>query len=862
MTYTPMMKQYLKIKEENKDSIVFFRLGDFYEMFFDDAIIASRELEIALTERASGDEKIPMCGVPYHVKDIYIGKLVEKGYKIAIVEQLEDPEEAKGLVERGVIEVITPGTYIDPELQKEDSNFLLSIISENNKLGLSMIDLSTGKLLFTESLSDDWKLILENEISRVDPKEIIHSIDYDFKKYIDQGITVTEIEKVSNTSEIINKRLDTKLEEFSSKRVMLESLGQLLDYIYSYREENFSHISQVNYYEINDYLEIDSHSIRNLELLRNLYTGNKKGSLFDILDETKTSMGSRKLRSFIERPLLSRDLILERQEIVQVFFDHIHLREKIRHLLESIYDLERIIGKLSYGNANGRDLIALKKSLSVLPEIKELLSSESVLESLFSFDPLNDLFQLIEDSIVEEPPILITEGELIKEEFDEELDDIRSSKIRGQERLIAYEEEEREKLDIRNLKIVFNKKRGYFIDITKANLSKVPDHYKKQQTLTNSDRFITEELEEIESMILGSDYEIVKKEYEVFQNIRKILLEELRRIQDTAEIIAKIDVFSNLGKISYDKNYTRPQINQSGIFDVLNGRHPMVEESIGQENFISNNILTGRGKDNIQIITGPNMSGKSTYLRQNALIILLGQMGSFVPAEQANIGIVDKIFTRIGASDNLYSGESTFMVEMNEMSYILRNATENSLLILDEVGRGTSTYDGLSIAWSILEYISKKLKSKTLFATHYHELTALENILENIVNRKVSIEEVDGEILFLRKIVPGSSERSYGIEVAKLAGIPHEIIFRANHILESIEENNTNSLDINILDKEFIENISFIDEEYENKEKRARFEAERADYIQEIKGLDINNMSPMDALQALNRLIEKAKDLK
>lgn len=861
MTYTPMMKQYLKIKEENKDSIVFFRLGDFYEMFFDDAIIASKELDIALTERTSGKKKIPMAGIPYHVKDIYISKLVEKGYKIAIVEQLEDPEEAKGIVERGVIEVITPGTYIDPEIQKEESNFLLSIVGDNNTLGLSMIDLSTGKLLFTESSSQDWKLVLENEISRIDPKEIIYNIDYDFKKYKDQGITISKLDLVKDYKGIITKRLEDSFNKFYNKENMLKSLAMLLSYIYSYREENFEHISYVEYYEINNYLEIDAHSITNLELLKNLYTGSKKGSLFGILDETMTSMGSRKLKYFIERPLLNKDLILQRQNIIKIFYDNIHLREEIRKLLDSVYDLERIIGKLSYGNANGRDLIALKQSLSILPELDKIIQLNSTLKEVFSFDSLIDLYDLIENSIVEKPPILITEGDLIKEEFDEELDKIRSSKIKGQSLLIQYEEEEREKLGISNLKIVFNKKRGYFIDITKSNLPKVPDYYEKKQTLTNSDRFITDELEEIESMILGSDYEIIRKEYEVFQKVRSILLNELARIQNTAEIIALIDVFSNLGKISYDKNYICPQINYSGIFDVINGRHPMVEESIGQENFISNNILTGRGQDNIQIITGPNMSGKSTYLRQNALIILLAQIGCFVPAEQANIAIVDKIFTRIGASDNLYSGESTFMVEMNEMSYILKNATKDSLLILDEVGRGTSTYDGLSIAWSILEFISKKIKAKTLFATHYHELTALENILKNVVNMKVSIEEIDGEIIFLRKIIPGSSERSYGIEVAKLAGIPDEIVFRANHILKSIEENKTDSLDINIMDKDLIENISFIDEDYKKREKKALEEAKINDYIKDIKDLDINTMSPMEAFNKLYELIQKAQEM-
>lgn len=864
MAYTPMMQQYLDLKEKNPDCILFFRLGDFYEMFFEDAKVASRELEIVMTKRDCGDnQKCPMCGVPHHVADIYISKLVSKGYKVAICEQMEDPKLVKGLLKRDIIRIITPGTVINSESIDHDlNNYLMSLVNIDGIYGISYCDITTGEIQFTEIPSSaNQGNDIENEITRIQPVEIIYdeeNIDESTIQHLKNQYQITFTKNTLAVSENPLKDLENYfsvdgLRVYQNKITGLSALNYILRFVYKYQEDKLLHLKNPRYYEYKEYLDIDAHSIVNLEILKNLYTKTKKGSLFDVLDKTQTSMGSRLLRSYLERPLMNRETILYRQQYVEAFYNSQELNGNLQEILKDIYDLERIIGKLAYSKANGRDLLSLKNSIFLLPQLKELLihSETTVLENTGNqIDTLEDLYQLIHASIVEEPPINITEGNLIKDGFNKKLDKIRNNKVEGQKRLIEFEQREKNRLNIKNLKIVFNKKLGYFIDITKSHLSKVPEEYIKKQTLTNSDRFITSELLEIQSMILDSENEISELEYSIFNSIREEVLDKMDRIKQTSQIISFLDVASCLAFISKKNNYTKPQLNNVGIMDIVDSRHPVVEQSIGKENFIANNITIGNGRDNIQIITGPNMSGKSTYLRQIALVVVMAQIGSFVPCETANISIVDKIFTRIGASDNLYSGESTFMVEMNEMSNILRNATTDSLLILDEVGRGTSTFDGLSIAWSILEYISKNIKAKTLFATHYHELTELEHVLKNVVNLKIQIEEYKDDIIFLRKIIKGKSDKSYGIEVAKLAGLPPVIIKRAKELLNKIEEKEYTKNDKN---SNNIQTISENQMDF-NKVKELRF-------IEEIVDVDIHNLTPLQAMDKLNSLIEKAKTI-
>lgn len=857
---TPMMQQYMKVKEQNKDCILFFRLGDFYEMFFDDAITASRELEIALTKRDCGNnQKCPMCGIPYHVADTYISKLVEKGYKVAICEQLEDPKEAKGIVKRGIIDKVTPGTIINKEAtDSSDFNYLMAICFDDNIVTLAYSDILDGSIHFTKvrySNHSELEKKIENEIIKVSPSEIIYNENKAFSQNflsnlaelnnitltISENIAENEHEKIITEKEITSELKDLKI---------FKAISILLIYIYNYRSENLTHIKSAYYYEIDRYLNIDSHTIINLEIHKNLSTGSKKGSLYSILNKTSTSMGSRLLHSFLERPLMNKNEIIIRQEIVNSFYNSRALQNNISNLLKEIYDLERLIGKLSFGRANARDLVSLKISIEKLPEIKRaILDNDSkVLQSIVEkLDTLKDIYELLDKSIEEDPPILITEGNIIKVGFDAHLDEIRDNRVKGKKRLIEYEQELKEETGIKNIKVVFNKKLGYFLDVTKSNLKFVPDYFERKQTLTNSERFITPELKDIENMILSSDSEIVNLEYEIFNRIRLEILDCINRIKETSKIISEIDVFNSLAIVAYENKYIRPNLNNIGLIQISGGRHPIVENSIGLENFISNDTTIGLGYNNIQILTGPNMSGKSTYLRQIAIIVIMAQIGSFVPADEANISIVDKIFTRIGASDNLYKGESTFMVEMNEVSNIIKNSTKDSLLILDEVGRGTSTFDGLSIAWAVLEYISKKIKAKTLFATHYHELTELEDKFDNIINLKVKIQENKDGIVFLRKIVEGKSNRSYGIEVAKIAGLPLELTNRAQKILSNIEKDREK-------DSEIIEELLF---DMSNEEVDSSYEI----FIDKIREVDVNMLTPMQALTKLDEIIKEAKDL-
>lgn len=857
---TPMMQQYMKVKEENKDCILFFRLGDFYEMFFDDAITASRELEIALTKRDCGNnQKCPMCGIPYHVADTYISKLVEKGYKVAICEQLEDPKEAKGIVKRGIIDKVTPGTIINKEsTDSSDFNYLMAICFDDNIVTLAYSDILDGNIHFTKVRYANFEELekkIENEIIKVNPSEIIYNenaaLSQDFLRNLVElnNITLTVSENISTDDhfKVINeKEIISELKDLKSYK----AISMLLRYIYNYRSENLTHIKNAYYFEIDKYLNIDSHTIINLEIHKSISTGSKKGSLYSILNKTSTSMGSRLLHSFLERPLMDKKEIIKRQEIVNSFYDSRSLQNSISNLLKEIYDLERLIGKLSFGRANARDLISLKISIEKLPEIKKIiLNSESEVLNLMveKLDTLTDIYDLLDKSIVEDPPILITEGNIIKVGFDTHLDEVRDNRINGKKRLIEYEQELKDETGIKNLKVVFNKKLGYFLDVTKSNLKLVPNYFERKQTLTNSERFITPELKEIENMIMSSDSEIVNLEYDIFNRIRLDILNCINRIKETSKIISEIDVYNSLAIVAYENKYVRPSLNNIGLIQINGGRHPIVENSIGLENFISNDTTIGLGYNDIQILTGPNMSGKSTYLRQIAIIVIMAQIGSFVPADEANISIVDKIFTRIGASDNLYKGESTFMVEMNEVSNIIKNSTKDSLLILDEVGRGTSTFDGLSIAWAVLEYISKKIKAKTLFATHYHELTELESKMDNIINLKVKIQENKDGIVFLRKIVEGKSNRSYGIEVAKIAGLPLELTNRAQKILSNIERERET-------DSEIIEESLF---DMSREEVDSSYEI----LIDKIRNIDVNMLTPMQALTKLDEIIKEAKDL-
>ncbi len=854
MTYTPMINQYREIKAKNKDCILFFRLGDFYEMFFDDALLASRELEIVLTQRDCGEnQKCPMCGVPYHASDVYINKLISKGYKVAICEQLEDPRLVKGLVKRGIVKIYTPATVIENENSNSGNfNYLMSISKGKNKLSISYVDISTGIVMYTDTNADDEYKILENEISKITPKEIIYSEDEFSEDKLETiskkfSIVLTKIQNSENALEYINSKIKY---DNNNSEITNTCVANLLNYVFRYQDE-LLHINISEKYYLNEYMEIDANSVINLEIQKNLYTNSKNGSLFGVLNYTKTSMGSRLLHTYLERPLMKKDEIIIRQNRVEEIFKDYELMNNLENSLDGIYDLDRLIAKLSYKSANAKDLIALKVSIEKIPQLKSLLlSSDESLKSIgLKLDNLMDLYELIDQSIVDDPPTTITEGNLIKTNFSEELDQLRYNRIHGKNELVEYELSEKDRLGIKNLKIVFNKKLGYFIDVTKSNTDKVPENYEKRQTLTNSSRYKTKELESIESKILDSEDEIFELEYKIFENIRKTILENLTRIKKCADLIAIVDVSNSLAKCAYVNNYIKPDINSYGLIDILESRHPIVELSVGKSEFITNDILIGSGKNDIQLITGPNMSGKSTYLRQVALICIMSQIGSFVPASKANISIVDKIFTRIGSSDNLFKGESTFMVEMKEMSNIIKYATGNSLLVLDEIGRGTSTFDGLSLAWAIVEYISKNIKAKTLFATHYHELTQLEKKLDNLINMKVEIEEKDDSVIFLRKITRGYADKSYGIEVAQLAGMPKSLIKRAKSILKEIDKEDT-KIDLPLAEFNFNE-----------PEKPKNEDSKLNDFRENISNIDINKLTPLEALQRLSDLVDMAKEL-
>lgn len=864
---TPMMQQYMKIKAQYKDAIVFFRLGDFFEMFFDDAIIASKELEIALTQRDCGlEERAPMCGIPHHVSESYISKLVDKGYKVAICDQLEDPALAKGIVKRDVVKVVTPGTIIDSiAIDDKTNNFLVSIYLDKFGVGISYVDNSTGEMYTTEFLGveDNCFRFIIDELGKTQPSEILCNDELiKNSKYI--KIIKNRINPFINTYDA-NNLIEDEIKSIVKKQFKVQNLdklginnkiysliatSKLIDYLYTTQKNTLDHINSIFFYEPENYMIMDINTRANLEILETIKSRDKKGALISILDKTKTAMGGRLLKKWLEQPLLDKKAINYRLNIVDYFYNNLMLLDDIRRILNNVYDIERLISKISNGNCNGRDLISLKTSIVNLPSIKKLLinTDNNDLKKIgYEIDDLEDIYLLIDKSIDENPPITVKEGGLIKSGFNPKLDEFRESSLKGKEWLSNLELEEKNKTGIKNLKIGYNRIAGYYLEVTKSNLSLVPDYYIRKQTLANSERYYTEELKNMESKILGAEEKSLNMEYEIFQDIRNSVKKEIVRIQDVSKQIAMIDVLSNFALISKNNNFIKPELNTKGIIQIEEGRHPVVENTIDNNLFVPNDTYLDTSNNMIQIITGPNMAGKSTYMRQVAIITLLSQIGSFVPAKYANIGIVDRIFTRIGASDNLSQGESTFMVEMNEVSNIIKSATKNSLIILDEVGRGTSTYDGLSIAWAVVEYIHEKVKAKTLFATHYHELTQLQEKLDGIINLTITAEERGDDIVFLRKIVKGSTNKSYGIQVARLAGIHQDIINRANEILSLIE--GSHEINLNSAPKTNNKQLDLLDY--------------KKDYfIDRIKNIDIDSTTPKEALNILYNLIEDANSLK
>lgn len=864
---TPMMQQYMTIKNQYKDCILFFRLGDFYEMFFEDAIIASRELEITLTKRGGGsDNEIPMCGVPHHVSDTYISRLVEKGYKVAICDQVEDPKFAKGLVKRDVIRVVTPGTITeDTTLDEKSNNFLASIYMDDLGWGISYVDNSTGEIYTTEHIGgnrNEYSYIID-ELGKIFPSEIICNEEFMnnknlvkiIKNTINPYINIYRKEELD--SEILGENLLKHFNVSSPKSLNIENkiyatiaTGKLIDYLYSTQKNALEHINNLVFYEAKNYMILDITTRTNLEIHETIIRRDKKGALIGIIDKTSTSMGGRLLKKWLEQPLLDIDEINSRNNAIEYFVNNIVDRDEVESILKQIYDIERLATKISNGNCNARDFISVKNSISVLPKLKKVLlniNNKEIIKLGKGIDTLEDIYTLLEKSIKENPPITIKEGGLIKKGYNEKLDHIKEICENGKNWLSNLEAKERKNTSIKNLKIGYNRISGYYFEVTKSNIPMVPEYFIRKQTLTNSERYYTEELKNMESEILGAEEKSLDLEYEIFQDIRENIKKQILRLQNTSKIISKIDVINSLSKVAYANDFVKPKLNKNGMLKIVDGRHPVVENNIENNLFVPNDTHLDNKKNMIQIITGPNMAGKSTYMRQVAIITLLAQIGSFVPATYADISIVDRIFTRIGAADNLSQGESTFMVEMNEVSNIVKSATKDSLIILDEVGRGTSTYDGLSIAWALVEYIGNKIKAKTLFATHYHELTQLEAKNKWIKNLTITVEEKDNEIIFLRKIVEGSTNKSYGIEVAKLAGIDKIIINRANEILSRIE----GSHQINLSDTKIKENkqIDLIDHQ-------------KNYYMDKIINLDIDNMTAREALDTLYDLIETGKKIR
>lgn len=874
---TPMMQQYMETKKQYKDCILFYRLGDFYEMFFEDAITASRELEITLTGKDCGlEERAPMCGVPFHAVDGYLNRLVSKGYKVAICEQVEDPKLAKGIVKREVIRIVTPGTNLNTQaLEESKNNYLMCIACFQNRIGVSIVDVTTGDFYMTEV---EGLAKLQDEIYKYMPTEIICNDAFVMSGYDIEdlkgrlGMAVYTLEpwyfdddgcrKCLMNHFKVNTLAGLGLEDFPSGMI---SAGAAMQYLLETQKTDLTHINHIIPYLASRFMLLDSSTRRNLELTETLREKQKKGSLLWVLDKTKTAMGARRLRSDIEQPLINIDDINARLDAVEQLCKNTVSRDEIREYLNPIYDMERLLGKVSYKSANPRDLLAFANSMEMLPHIKTVLKEfdcRLLSEIEQEMDGLEDLYHLIKDAICDDPPVMIREGGMIRTGFDKDIDMLRTAKTEGKTWLAKLEEEDRERTGIKNLKIKYNKVFGYYFEVTNSYKDMVPDDYIRKQTLVNAERYMTPKLKELEDTILNAEDKLNTLEYDVFCKVRDDIAKELERIQKTAKAVARLDVFASLSVVAEQNHYVRPALNEKSVIDIKDGRHPVVEKMIDHDMFVANDTYLNNSNHCIAVITGPNMAGKSTYMRQSALIVLMAQLGSFVPAKSANIGIVDRIFTRVGASDDLASGQSTFMVEMNEVANILRNATSKSLLVLDEIGRGTSTFDGLSIAWAVIEHISNKklLGAKTLFATHYHELTELEGKMNNVNNYCIAVKEKGDDIVFLRKIIKGGADRSYGIQVAKLAGVPDMVIDRAKEIAEQLSDNDIT---------EKVQSIAVDTRGDKRKSKPVHYDdvtmgqmtlsdtVKDEDIIQELKEIDITTLTPMDAMNTLYRLQNK-----
>ena len=865
--FSPMMQHYLETKKQYKDCVLFYRLGDFYEMFFEDAEIVSRELELTLTGKDCGQEKrAPMSGIPYHAADSYIAKLIEKGYKVAICEQVEDPKQAKGIVKREVIRVVTPGTVIESNLLEEKkNNYIMAIYKSGLYFGISVCDISTGEFLATQIVEHNNFARLLDEISRYSPAEIIVSdmmfnskteiekIKERFETYISKESEESfdgEYELLSGMYNIIDDK-NEKIKNLSDKKLAIYAINALLKYLEDTQKTSLDHINTIKIYNTTRYMALDINARRNLEITEKMRDKSKKGTLLWVLDKTSTSMGGRLLRRWLNDPLIDRKEINDRLDAVEELKDSIILRGDVVDALKKVYDIERLAGKISYGNANGRDMISLKNSVKQLPEIKKVLSATGagLLKEIYeNIDTLDDIYEIIEKSIVDEPPIGVKDGGIIKIGYDPEIDKLKLATTEGKKWILELEAKEREQTGIKGLKVGFNKVFGYFIEVTKSNLSMVPDRYIRKQTLTNCERYITEELKNLENQILGAEERVVTLEYNAFCEIRSSIEKQIQRIQKTATLVSTLDVLVSFATVAEDMNYVKPEVDNGGVIDIKEGRHPVIEKMISNSNFVPNDTYLDEEGNRLAIITGPNMAGKSTYMRQVALITLMAQVGSFVPASYAKIGVVDKIFTRVGASDDLSMGQSTFMVEMMEVATILKEATKNSLVILDEIGRGTSTYDGLSIAWAVAEFIADKEKcgAKTLFATHYHELTELENKVEGVKNYSIAVKEKGEDIIFLRKIVDGGTDESYGVHVARLAGVPQVVTKKANEILQSLERRN-------VLNNKIIEQTP----KKESADQIDMYNYKIAEVAHEIDRIDFNQLTPIDALNTLVKIKEK-----
>ena len=876
---TPMMKMYLETKKQHDDCIIFYRLGDFYEMFFDDATTASKEMEITLTGKSCGlEERAPMCGVPYHAVDSYINRLVTKGYKVCIVEQTEDPAQAKGLVKREVVRIVTPGTNLNTAAMDEGrNNYIMSIAYIGGKFGISIADVTTGDYYVTEVTTER---NVVDEINKFMPSEIIcnHSFlmsGMDIDDLKDRlSISVFELEEWYFDEEICS---DVLKEHFgmvdlaglgiSNMSLGIIASGSLLKYLYETQKNSLSHMTKLIPYSTSTFMILDTSTRRNLELCETLREKQKKGSLLWVLDKTKTAMGARTLRNYIEQPLISKEEIINRQKVIEELNKSMITRDELREYLAPIYDLERLLSKISYRSANPRDLIAFKTSLSMLPHIKNIIMDfkSPLFKDIYNrLDVLEDFTTLISESIMDDPPINIKEGGIIRTGYNEEIDRLRNAKTEGKTWLAEMEAAEKESTGIKNLKIKYNKVFGYYIEVSNSFKDQVPDYYVRKQTLTNAERYTTDKLKELEDVIMGAEDKLFSLEYNIFTAIRDEIFNQINRIQQTAKAVAQIDVFASLAFVADRNHYVKPKINEKGVIDIKDGRHPVVEKMMPDNTFIANNTFLDMNNNRLAIITGPNMAGKSTYMRQTALIVLMAQIGSFVPAKYANISICDKIFTRVGASDDLASGQSTFMVEMTEVANILRNATANSLLILDEIGRGTSTFDGLSIAWAVVEHICDKklLGAKTLFATHYHELTELEGTLPGVNNYCISVKEQGDDIVFLRKIVAGGADKSYGIQVAKLAGVPESVLNRAKELV-----NELSNADITVKAKEIAANLQpgnnvlpTINDDLEAHQMTLFDTVREDDIIKELQEIDLGTMTPIDGLNYLYKLQNQLKN--